>query len=109
MEPNDAESRPTSEPSPDVTTPDEETFPSSLEEPAIDDKIAAFKAGKRITASSNTRSTWTFQTVIIVGLMLIAAATVGAIVRDVVYLEMLGSKQKSVMQEMQNELRRFGR
>ena len=110
MEPHDAESKPSSEPSSDLTRGDEEAFPINLEEPASDDQIAALKLGRRITASrSNPRSTWTISTVIIVGLLLIGAATVGAIIRDVIYLEILEGKQKSQIKEVQDDFRRFGR
>ena len=109
MEPNNAESEPSSERLPDSTRGDDGASPISLEEPASDDKIAALKLGKHITAShSKPRTTWTISTVIIVGLLLIGAATVGAIIRDAIYLEMLEGKQKSQMKEMQDEFRRFG-
>lgn len=110
MEPTDAEPEPSGERSPDPTAGDEGGSPINLEEPASDDRIAALKLGKRITASqSKPRSTWTVSMVLIIGLFLIGAATVGAIIRDAIYLEMLEAKQKSQLKEMQDEFRHFGR
>lgn len=110
MEPNGAESEPSSERPSDPAPGDEGAFPINMVDPASDDNIAAAKLGKRITASrSKPHSTWTISTVIIVGLLLIGAATVGAIIRDAIYLEMLEAKQQSQMDEMQDEFRRFGR
>ena len=93
-----------------ATTSDKSPFQIDSEDSPGDDKIAAFKQGKRVTASSTRiRSTWTVSTVIIVGLILISAATVGAIIRDAVHLEMLEIKQESQIKQMKDALRRPGR
>jgi hypothetical protein len=86
-------------------TSGEQSFPVQVQ---TDDKIAAFRAGKRVTASgAKTRSQWSLSNVLIVGLVLIGAATVAAIIRDAIYLEMVESKAKSQMRQMEETYRGF--
>ena len=104
MATDDAESTVSGEGSPGATADDGRAFPVSLDDAAVDDKLAAFKLGRHVTASgTKSRSTWTASTVLIVGLVLIGAATVGAVIRDAVYLEMLESKAQSKVEELQQE------
>jgi hypothetical protein len=59
----------------------------------------------RSRSGSATRSPWSVTTVIIVGLVLICAATVGAIIRDLVYLSMVEARQEAVLKSHQETLR----
>jgi hypothetical protein len=98
------------EPAASVTTDEEQPFSIKVEDPPIHIRLAPYGQGKGIAASGiRTRPTWTISTVVMVGLILIGAATVGAIIRDVIYLDMLESKQKSQIREMQGRFPGFGR
>ncbi len=100
----------------DRRSADDQPAPSThAEESAVDGQVAAMfqeppQPGEPISADSiQNRATWTISSVVLVGLLLIAANTAGGVIRDAIHLDMLESKQKSQMKEMRDDFKRFGR